>query len=261
MGDDATVDAEAVLAQLACGGAVSHRAVVVVAHPDDEVLGLGASLARLEHLKLIHATDGAAGGAGEPAEVAGGRFAELGSALSILGCRPDCSVRLDHPDGRLAAHMRTVSDRLSQELAGAEVVITHAFEGGHPDHDACAIAVQLACSAILASGGRPPVRLEFAIYALIDGAVELNRFAAGRAPHTTIVLSARQRELKAAALKAFHSQEHVVSRFPLESEVMRAAPDHDPAAPRDLQTLLFARSDPDREARWRTQVASALARV
>ena len=41
------------------GRSDAMRVLVVVAHPDDEVLGCGALLARLSTIRVIHVTDGA----------------------------------------------------------------------------------------------------------------------------------------------------------------------------------------------------------
>src|SRR6185437_14900327 len=46
-------------AALAAGAPIGSPVAVVVAHPDDETLGLGSRLARLRDFKLIHLTDGA----------------------------------------------------------------------------------------------------------------------------------------------------------------------------------------------------------
>jgi LmbE family N-acetylglucosaminyl deacetylase len=47
------------------------------------------------------------------------------------------------PDQAASLGLAGLARRLAVQLAasGAEVVVTHAYEGGHPDHDATAFAV------------------------------------------------------------------------------------------------------------------------
>src|SRR6188472_574912 len=125
--------------------------MAVLAHPDDESLGFGGTLAKYAALgvevHLVTATRGDAGryrgirpGApGHPGGPALGelRVSELRAAAAALGIR-DVSV-LDYPDGRLdavdpqhavaaiAGHVRRVRP---------QVVLTFGPEGayGHPDH-------------------------------------------------------------------------------------------------------------------------------
>ncbi len=142
--------------------------MAVLAHPDDESLGFGGTLAKYAALgvevHLVTATRGDAGryrgirpGApGHPGGPALGelRVSELRAAAAALGIR-DVSV-LDYPDGRLdavdpqhavaaiAGHVRRVRP---------QVVLTFGPEGayGHPDH----IAISQFTSAAMVAAADP----------------------------------------------------------------------------------------------------------
>src|SRR5262249_10240037 len=150
---------------------IAGRVVAVVAHPDDETVGFGLRLASFEDLTLIHATDGAPedmgdarrAGFGSREAYAAARARELERCLAVLDAAPrrlGLGVREQDAVFQLPAIVRA----LCGTLDGAALVLTHAYEGGHPDHDACAFAVQLACERLAARGRPAPVRLEFAEY-------------------------------------------------------------------------------------------------
>jgi len=139
------------------------KLMAVLAHPDDESLGIGGTLAKYAgegvETYLVTATRGERGRFGEsgekpPPDVVGRvREAELREAARVLGVR---EVRfLDYYDGdldqvnvseavaRIADHLRRVKPH---------VVITFGPEGayGHPDHIAIS---QLATAAVVAAAG------------------------------------------------------------------------------------------------------------
>lgn len=123
------------------------RLMCVLAHPDDESLGTGGTLARYAaegvETSLITATRGERGrfgGAGEqpgPDVVGRTREAELRAAAGILGIR-DLTV-LGYPDGTLAAvDPMAAQETIASHLCRVKphVVITFGPDGayGHPDH-------------------------------------------------------------------------------------------------------------------------------
>jgi hypothetical protein len=133
--------------RLASGAPIEARVAVVVAHPDDESLWAGALLGRLRDGLLIHLTDGAPedmadaarSGFGSRQAYSDKRAAELRLALRLLGYageRRGYGLR----DQSAVEHLPELTERLSADLRGAAVVATHAYEGGHPDHDAAALA-------------------------------------------------------------------------------------------------------------------------
>ena len=119
----------------------------VLAHPDDESLGTGGTLARYSaegvETSLITATRGERGRFGDAGEQPGPdvvgrtREAELRAAAEILGIR-DLTV-LGYPDGTLAAvDPMAAQETIASHLCRVKphVVITFGPDGayGHPDH-------------------------------------------------------------------------------------------------------------------------------
>ena len=78
---------------------------------------------------------------------------ELVAALAAAGGRQLKLTQLDVPDQSVADRLTEVTRLLLPLLDGMEVVFTHAYEGGHPDHDGVAFAVHAACARPAA--GRP----------------------------------------------------------------------------------------------------------
>jgi LmbE family N-acetylglucosaminyl deacetylase len=121
-----------------------RRIVVLAAHPDDEVLGVGGLLAELSgrgsQIIVVWATDGEASHPGshalEPEELAWLRREESQRALAALGVTPMLSVVLGLSDGGLADSLPALRCAL-RELIGPDDVVLAPWRGdGHPDHEA-----------------------------------------------------------------------------------------------------------------------------
>jgi LmbE family N-acetylglucosaminyl deacetylase len=111
------------------------RLLGVFAHPDDESVACGGTIAKYARagwqIDIVTATKGDAGG---PAEV---RAKELEEAAGVLGIRS--ITFLDYKDGKLSAmHPGEIEDALLQVMREStpNVVITHETGGitNHPDH-------------------------------------------------------------------------------------------------------------------------------
>ncbi|SDU71283.1 PIG-L deacetylase family protein [Gordonia westfalica] len=123
-----------------------ERLIVLSAHPDDEVLGVGALISsaarRGIEVVTVCLSDGAASHPGSPTltpeQLAALRRTELDTATSLLGLRPSrwCGLA----DGTLAEHEEEIEVIVTEVLAenptastGLMAVWAH---DGHPDHEA-----------------------------------------------------------------------------------------------------------------------------
>jgi len=129
--------------------------IILVAHPDDEVIGFGALMQRMRKPVVIFATDGAPrdeyfwkpyGSREAYAEI---RKQEARAALAIVGAEPvflaervSGGIADQELFRRLPPAMDGVRDVVAQ--LQPEALLTLSYEGGHPDHDsACFIAATL----------------------------------------------------------------------------------------------------------------------
>ena len=123
-------------------------AVIVAAHPDDEVLGAGGVIARLaalgRRLRFIGITDGEASHPGhpEPAALARRRARERTDALAALGAGGAEVVRLGLPDAGLSGRAAELAGRLRDLVAGFDVCLAPWELDAHGDHEAAGQAVR-----------------------------------------------------------------------------------------------------------------------
>ncbi len=211
----------------------SAPVVVVVAHPDDETIGMASCLRRLTNLTLVVVTDGApanmhrarALGFGSVEEYSIIRFSELDKALELLGARPVRRLNLGFSDGGTVFKLTEIAEKIEVALADSSAVITHAYEGGHPDHDVCALAVQSACARMAKANKKAPQRLEFAGYFSRAGQLSTNCFWPDpRSLELPIRLSWLERRRKRKAMRAFRTQSFILKEFPPNRESYRRAP-------------------------------------
>jgi LmbE family N-acetylglucosaminyl deacetylase len=131
-------------------------AVVIAAHPDDEVLGVGGTMALLAaagaRLRLVAVTDGershpaAADPAGRAA-LAARRVAETAAALRMLGAQRTEVIRLRHPDTGLAGCEDALTAELRELTAGFDVCLAPWTGDAHADHEAAGRAARRARAA------------------------------------------------------------------------------------------------------------------
>lgn len=216
----------------------SRSILVCVAHPDDEAIAVGGHLAGWPFARLIHVTDGAprdpsfalAAGYPDPATYARVRADELDRALEVVGVTRSRSIRLGRPDQESCFDLQNLTCELVNclESLKPDVLITHSYEGGHPDHDATAFAAQAACYLGARRGLRTPMRVEVPFYHRSRAGVTYAEFpSGGPTSYLKLQLDDRQRRDKQAMLDCYVSQRGVLAPFPRATETFRIASAYD----------------------------------
>jgi LmbE family N-acetylglucosaminyl deacetylase len=220
------------------GQANTPSTLVIAAHPDDETIGAGALLTRKPNVKIVHVTDGSplnlgdalAAGFKSREEYAEARREETVRALAQAGVREDAITNLLFADQQLAFHLKELSERVLAfvQQAQPEIVLTHAYEGGHPDHD----SVAFACHIALRLSEFSFCLCEFAGYHAGCGGMEIYAFLPSEHSQYAYRLSADERELKMAMIKSFTTQQRTLQPFVRpEVERFRVAPEYDFTCP------------------------------
>jgi N-acetylglucosamine malate deacetylase 2 len=250
------------------GAIASEQIAVVVAHPDDETVGCGALLSRLTAATVVMVTDGAprklahaqSYGFASVADYAAARLAELHEALAIAGLPEDALVPLAIPDQEAALNLAAITQRLAQifQMRGISVVLTHAYEGGHPDHDATAFAVHAA--ARLLAGSQPILVAEMPFYRLDAATPIYQQFRGdGMSLQIAIPLGEAEKQLKRRMIAAHRSQSAVLEPFSPDVERFRPAPAYDFTELPNEGRLLYELYDWGMTGeRWRETARAAL---
>ncbi|CAM5244184.1 acetylglucosaminylphosphatidylinositol deacetylase [Streptomyces spiroverticillatus] len=131
------------------------RVAVVAAHPDDEVLGFGGTLALLAaagtRITVVAVTDGEASHPDSTVLTADDlvrvRAAETRAALAELGAPEATVVPLHVPDTRVAVHEDHVAARLAEIAEGADLLVAPWTGDVHGDHEAAGRAALRAAQA------------------------------------------------------------------------------------------------------------------
>ncbi|WP_103500157.1 PIG-L deacetylase family protein [Streptomyces sp. SM14] len=193
--------------------------VVIAAHPDDEVLGFGGTMARLaaDGLRVVSvcATDGEGSHPGSRAMSAGqlarARAKELDEALARLGVTAP-PHRLGLPDSGLARHETELTRALLPLVAGAALVAAPYTGDRHPDHEATGRAA-------VAAAAHTGVRLvQYPVWAWHWSRPEDRDPPWHGAARVDLDTAARRR--KARAVAAFTTQIHPLGPAPEDAAIL-----------------------------------------
>ena len=247
-----------------------ERLLILAAHPDDETLGAAALMARARSVLVVHLTDGAPKAARfRPPQLSCQEYARLrqreaANAMRLLAKRLEDIVPLNLPDQDAVRYLRHAVTALKGiiEEWQPQAVITHSYEGGHPDHDAAAFVAASATRRAQLDGERP-LLAEMALYHGFQGRLSVGSFVPGPKPDGEVTehLTPRQRARKQAMLRSYASQARVLeSLCPRDWERYRSAPCYDFSRAPHPGRLLYERwGFPLTGSEWRRYARRACA--
>jgi LmbE family N-acetylglucosaminyl deacetylase len=219
------------------------RVLAVVAHPDDEVLGFGGRMGHVAaQLHVAYVTDGAPDderfyrplGFEHRRDYAAARRAETRSGLALAGIPEGQVHELGVVDQHVTSALEQVVDWLLALMTrvAPDAVLTHPYEGGHPDHDATACAVHVALQRLGFGQGRFRPLWEFTSYHARGAELIRGQFIADASQaEEHIQLDDAARELKLRLLDCHATQREFLWTFPVEAERFRLAPNYDFSQP------------------------------
>ena len=217
---------------------VLGRTLVLVAHPDDEVIGCGALLQRMKQAIVVFCTDGAPHDDyfwkrfGSREDYAKLRQEEARRALACVGPHAEPEFLADRNpafvDQQLFRCLPQAFDALGSVMGERrpDALLTLAYEGGHPDHDSCCfLASQLAKEHTIAAW-------EFPLYhRSVDGVGVKQEFAASDGQEFVLHATADEQDAKRRMLAAYASQGDIAQHFGVELERVRPLANYDFSRP------------------------------
>jgi LmbE family N-acetylglucosaminyl deacetylase len=211
--------------------------LILVAHPDDEALGCGALLQRMRQPIVVFATDGAPRSDffwkkfGSRADYAALRRTEAMQALALAGVKNICFLAESAGsfcDQELFLNLKAAVDALGAvvERESPEALLTLAYEGGHPDHDACNFITSVIASRFSLPAWEMPL-----YHRSVDGSPVHQRFVRESGAEQFLHATEKEAQVKRAMFQAYKSQFESLPSFRLNEERYRRLPANDYARP------------------------------
>lgn len=245
----------------------SLRILLLAAHPDDETIGASVVLSRFPQTAVVFLTDGAprdtrfwsTGVNGSREDYAETRRWEALRALALAGISNHRVFWLGGVDQEAVFEIGMLAERFTKLLCEMrpEIVISHAYEGGHPDHDSAAVVAAVATSSL----ETPPTVLEMTSYHAVDGRCVTGEFLnSDPVLESCFELSSGDRGRKRQLMDVYASQRLVLENFPIDYERLRMAPTYDFSEPPHPGKLWYeCMGWPMTGTRWRELATPVLA--
>jgi N-acetylglucosamine malate deacetylase 2 len=249
----------------------SLRLAILAAHPDDETIGASALLSKFPNAAVVFLTDGAPRDTKlwppeldktreEYREL---RHREAVKALSHAGIGEKQIHWLGAIDQDAIFNAQDLTSRFAEWLRKLRLnlLITHPYEGGHPDHDCAALISRLAITMLSreVSNLQAPGLLEMTSYHARDEQCATGEFL-NSDPGSEIVfeLTEEDRQRKRKMMDEYQSQRLILENFPIAAERLRVAPVHDfSRPPHDGKLWYECIKWPMTGERWRELAACA----
>jgi LmbE family N-acetylglucosaminyl deacetylase len=222
-----------------------------------------------DSLDLIHVTDGAphdvadarAAGCATREQYARARRAELLRAMDVIGIPAVRCHQLGLVEQEASEDLEGLAWRLTCLLAALspQLVLTHAYEGGHRDHDATAFATRMALTVLGRLGHMVPPLAEFTSCYATEGGVRAGAFlSGGPGPLFEVELEGTARVLKSGIQRRFATQAGMLSALGVLPERYRPAPEYDFEHAPHAGTLYYETLDAGiTSEEWRRRAAAA----
>ena len=193
--------------------------LMLVAHPDDEVIAFAGLMQKMKKAIVVFATDGAPrdpyfwqswGSRSRYAEI---RRKEAFSALSIVGAQPVfLADRVENGivDQELFRRLPAAIKAFEQVVDAIEPnsLLTMAYEGGHPDHDACSFL-----GSCVGSRRKIPVWESPLYYRNPDGSAAVQTFARLTGQEITSLVEGASLQKKLDMFHTYKSQKLTLDSF------------------------------------------------
>ena len=219
--------------------AASPRTLLIAAHPDDETVGAGILISQTPGIQIIHVTEGLPP---DPADALAAGYSregyaatcreEASRALALAGVPRDAITNLYFTDQRVSFELEYLTTRILAllEKFRPQIVLTHPYEGGHPDHDSIAFACHSAKKMYELDYPESAFDLvEFTSYHAESGGIKTYSFLPCKDyEEIRLCLGPAERALKLSMLQEFKTQQKTLAPFMLpEVEIFRPAPQYD----------------------------------